>query len=239
MLAKELKDLYDSYYTNGLKRKRIISAKDSVREIKRITAKLKLDNLLDVGAGDGTVLQEMERLQISNKLSVAEISQSSIDVINKRNLKTLKEVKQFDGYNIPYADKTFDISIATYVLEHVEHERMFLREMSRVSDYVLISVPLENTMSIKKALKAGKSIGHINFYTVDTFGSILQTSGLEVIDIYSYTTSLEYEQFCDPKLGRLKFLLRSTMLKIAPRLAQRIFTYMSIALCKSSNKKLT
>lgn len=233
MLSKELKDLYDGYYSKGVKRKRILSAKDSVREIKKITSGLKISKLLDVGSGDGTVLQEIENANITDSLSVAEISDSSIEIIKQRELKIISEIKQFDGYNIPYPDKAFDISMATYVLEHVEHERLFLREMARVSNYVLISVPLENTVAIKKSIKAGEKIGHINFYTIETFRSILETSGLEVVDIYPYTTSLEYEMLCSRKWGRYKYFIRKNLLKIAPTRAKRHFTYMGIALCKS------
>jgi len=237
MLSKELKDLYDTYSTEGVKTKRLLSAKDSVREIKNITNELEINHLLDVGAGDGTVLHEMENEKIASNLSVAEISDSGIEIINNRNLKTLVNVKQFDGYTIPYPDKSFDLALATYVLEHVEHERLFLKEMGRVSDYVLISVPLENTVKIKKALEAGKSIGHINFYTIDTFGSILETAGLEVIKIYPFTTSLEYEKFCSPKFGALKYYIRKTLLSLFPKFSLRRFTYMGIALCKSPNIK--
>jgi ubiquinone/menaquinone biosynthesis C-methylase UbiE len=237
MLSKELKQLYDGYYSQGVKKKRLISAKDSVREIKNITKGLEISNLLDVGSGDGTVIEEMEQSKVSNSISIAEISDSSIDVIKSRNIKSILEIKQFDGYNIPYEDKSFDISTATYVLEHVEHERLFLREMARVSDYVLISVPLENTIGIEKALKAGVKIGHINFYTIETFKSILETSGLEVVSIYAYTTSLEYEMLCSKKYGRYKYLIRKTILKLAPKIARRYFTYMGIALCKANTDK--
>lgn len=182
---------------------------------------------------DGTVLQELESAKIAKKISVAEISNSGINIIKKRNLNTLVDIKQFDGYSIPYSNKSFDLSISTYVLEHVEHERLFLKEMARVSDYVLISIPLENTIFIKKALKAGEKIGHINFYTIETFKNLLTTSGLEVIKIYPYTTSLEYERFVSPKYGGVKYFLRKNSLTIAPRLAQRVFTYMGIALCKT------
>jgi len=131
MLSQELKKMYDGYYTSGVKRKRILSAIDSVREIQKITRNITFDNVLDVGSGDGTVLQELQNSGITKSLSVAEISDSSIEIIKERKLKSIVEIKQFDGYEIPYDDKSFDVAMSTYVLEHVEHERMFLKEMAR------------------------------------------------------------------------------------------------------------
>ena len=233
MLSQELKELYDGYYSKGVKKKRLLSAVDSVREIKLITEGLQIKKLLDVGSGDGTVLEQIEKAKIAESLSVAEISSSSIEIIKNRSLKSLDEIKQFDGYEIPYEDKAFDLAMATYVLEHVEHERLFLKEMARVANYVMISVPLENTKSIAKALVAGKKIGHINFYTIETFKSILETSGLEVVEIKSYTTSKAYEVHCSKKYGRYKFMIRNAALKFFPKIARRNFTYMGIALCKT------
>lgn len=233
MLSKKLKDLYDGYYDSGIQQKRVLSAKDSIRELSKITKNINIEKLLDVGSGDGTVLQELENSGIAKELYAVEISDSSIEVINKRNLKSLHNVKKFDGYKIPFEDKSFDISISTYVLEHVEHERLFLKEMGRVSNYVLVSVPLEHTGNISKAIKAADAIGHINFYTIETFNNILRTSGLEIIDSYAYTTSKEYENYCDPKFGKLKYLIRSILLQFSPHFAMRNFTYMGMALCKT------
>lgn len=232
MLSNELKELYSNYYQNGVKTKRILSARDSVREISKVTDGKKFNKVLDVGSGDGSVLLEIDRMDIANELSVVEISESGIEIIKELNLSVIKEVRNFDGYSIPFEDNDFDLAISTYVLEHVEHERLFLREMARVAKYVLISVPLENTRLIRNAVAAGKAIGHINFYNIETFGSLLDTCGLDVVKIYPYTTSLEYEKLCSPKFGWYKYQIRKFVLKTLPKIAQRNFTYMGIAICK-------
>ena len=235
MLSSELKNLYDGYYNNGVNQKRILSAKDSVREIICVTEGKKISNILDVGSGDGTVLAEMDAIALSQKISVAEISKSGIDVIEKRKLNSVVEIKQFDGYSVPYTDKVFDVSMAIYVLEHVEHERMFLKELARVANRVVIAVPLENTISLRKSIFAGKSIGHINFYNLHTFRSVLETSGLKIEKSYPYATSLEYEKYCSPRFGAVKYYIRKYMLLVTPKLACFLFTYMAIAICSSSS----
>lgn len=236
-VSNNLKELYKNYYSDEIKVKRHLAAVDSVREIKRITKGKKFNHILDIGVGEGAVLQELENCGFSKKISAVEISQSGIDAVKERDLKTLVEIKQFDGYQLPYSDKEFDLAIATHVLEHVEHERSFLKEISRVADRVIISVPLEHTRKINYARVAGVSIGHINFYTIDTFRSILETSGLIIEDSYTCVTSKEYELFCSPKFGHMKYFIRKLALAISPRLAGFLFMYMAIAICRVDDKK--
>lgn len=231
-ISNELQELYNNYYDKNTNKKRVLSALDSVREILNISKSIKYNNVLDVGSGDGSVIEELENW-INEKIFSVEISDSGIETIKKRKLKQLVDVKKFNGYTIPYSKNSFDLSLSTYVLEHVEHERLFLREISRVSKYSIISVPLENTIFIKKSLKFSKKIGHINFYNKDTFENLLNSSGLKVLDIYCYTTSLQYEIHCSPKLGRIKYYIRKYSLKFFPKIASLLFTYMCIALCKS------
>lgn len=160
----------------------------------------------------------------------------AIDAVKNRELNSLKEILLFDGYKIPFDDNIFQYSIATYVLEHIEHERAFLREMARVSNKIIVSVPLEHTRKIMQARKAGKTIGHINFYTKETFRNVLETSGLFVEDLIVYTTSKEYEVFCSPRFGAIKYFLRNLTLSILPKLSGYLFTYMAIALCSPIKK---
>lgn len=234
MLGQEFKNLYEGYYDGSVNEKRAISARDSMREIARVSQGQRFKSLLDVGSGDGAVLSEMERSGFAEKLTAVEISESGIAAIQQRNLKSLTEVQPFDGYKIPFADNTFDVAVSTYVLEHVEHERLFLKEMARVADRIIVSIPLENTMRIKNSLKRAKSIGHINFYTFETFNNVLETSGLKVEKSFVYATSLEYEQYCSRRFGRLKYMTRSTTLGLNQSLACRLFCYMAIAMCRKA-----
>ena len=232
MLSNELRELYDGYYDEKVQEKRALSARDSMRELKRVSGGRPFERLLDVGAGEGAVLHELEQSGFAEKISVVEISDSGIEAIRERGLSTLESIQKFDGYSIPHPEKSFDVSLATYVLEHVEHERLFLKELARVSQRVIIAVPLEHTLQLRKAREAGKAIGHINFYTPETFRSVLETSGLEVENLFPYTTSRQYESFVSPKLGPYKYFVRKAALKIAPRLACSVLTYMAIAMCK-------
>ena len=61
-----------------------------------------MGSVLDIGAGDGAVLSELERRGLGNELHAIEISGSGIERIKQRNLKSLKTVQSFDGYTLPF-----------------------------------------------------------------------------------------------------------------------------------------
>ena len=229
----ELREFYEDYYDDSVAGKRAISAKQTVDFIVALNGNSSLGSVLDVGAGDGSVLAEIERRALAETLNAVEISGSGIERIKGRNLKTLKSVQSFDGYHLPFADDAFDTVLVVHVLEHVEHERMFLKEVSRVARRCYIEVPLEHTVRLQRSIQSGKQYGHINYYTMGTFKNLVETAGLVPIAERIFSSSRDYEIFLSGRsVGGLKHLLRSTTLKIAPEIAASISVYIGGIICE-------
>jgi hypothetical protein len=113
-----------------------------------------------------------------------------------------------------------------HVLEHVEHERVFLSEISRVCKKVYIEVPLENTISIDKAIGFSPKYGHINFYNPSTLKSLMNSCNLEVLSFSVFSHSREYEVLLNGYVsGSLRYFIKKFFLKIAPKYATLFFTY--------------
>ncbi|WP_065754543.1 class I SAM-dependent methyltransferase [Bradyrhizobium paxllaeri] len=229
----ELRSFYEDYYNDEVARKRVIAAKQTVDHISALCGGASLGNLLDVGAGDGAVLAEIEKRGMASELHAVEISNSGIERIRQRKLNTLQSVQEFDGYKLPFADNSFDTALAVHVLEHVEHERLFLRELSRVARRCYIEVPLEHTFRVQRAIQTSAPYGHLNFYTPETFKNLLSTVELSLLSIAVFPNSLDYEVFLSgPFVGKAKYLIRSFALKLFPRLSPELFVYICGALCE-------
>jgi len=221
LVGRQYQDLYKGYYSNADRTtaKREISAVQSVNCIVEAIGGRTPGKLLDVGAGDGNVLVQLDARGVSAELYAVEISASGVDAIRSKSLPRLRDVRLFDGYKIPYPDKHFDLAIAVHVLEHVEHERLFLREIRRVSRYAHIEVPLEH--------------GHINFYTKQTLRSLLSSSGMSVMECKIVPSSLTYEQYLSGRAkGWLKNLVRKSALTLAPAVAPWLMVYNAYAYCE-------
>jgi ubiquinone/menaquinone biosynthesis C-methylase UbiE len=233
LLGRAYRDLYSGYYQGNALAKRERSAAQTVDQMQRVLGDLVVDKLIDVGAGEGSVLQQIGRRGLARELHATEISASGVAAIKTKEIPLLFAVQVFDGYKIPYADKHFDLAITIHVLEHVEHERLFLREIGRVSRRAYIEVPLEHGFRIRRSIAAGTQYGHINFYMKATLRSLLESSGLTVTECGVFASSLKYEQCISGRAkGWFKHLVRTAALQVAPSLAPWFVAYNGYALCE-------
>jgi ubiquinone/menaquinone biosynthesis C-methylase UbiE len=232
--SEELRDFYDGYYNDAVAAKRAIAARQSVDHLAQLGGK-NLGCLLDVGAGDGAVLQEIEHRGIASRMDAVEISSSGIERVNSRHLSTLNAVQSFDGYTLPFEDKAFDTAIAIHVLEHVEHERTFLYELRRVAKRIYVEVPLEHTLRLQHSIAMGKPFGHINHYTFGRFLNLVETCGLKPVAARIFPNSLAYETFVGGRIvGSVKHVIRSAALRIVPPIAPKVFVYLGAAMCEAT-----
>ena len=227
-----LQQKYDAYY-HGESEWRRLGAKDKAIHVVELCQGISYETILDVGAGEGAVLERLSALGFGKSYCAAEISDSGIATIKARKIENLTEVVKFDGYSLPYEDRKFDLCIASHVLEHVEHERLFLNEVARVARYVFIEVPLEETWRLGQA-GIHNEIGHINFYNLASVRRLVESCGLEVIEQKLFDVSLPMMTFHNRPLGLLKFLIRRSVFTMSPRLASLLFTYHGCLLLQKS-----
>lgn len=179
--STDIINAYENFYTGKDTEWRMLSAKHKAQNIIDVCRSLKPNKVLEVGAGDGSILSLLDKQNFSTELHALEISDSAIQLIKDRNLKNLKGVKKFDGYEIPYEDDSFDLVILAHVLEHVEHERILLRELRRIAKYIVIEVPLDYRFGVDNRIKHFFEYGHINMYTPTLLRYLLRSENLEVV----------------------------------------------------------
>jgi SAM-dependent methyltransferase len=213
-----------------------VCAKAKVNNIQTLLGGREVRTVLDVGCGTGAVLAEIQRREIGTKHIGIDAEDSSSHAVSQAYNLTLLE---YDGKILPFRDNSFDLVYASHVLEHVLNPRAFLQEVSRVaSDVIYIEVPCE--MHIRRtrgSTQRSLQIGHINFYTVETFMLLLQTSGLQVIAFDVFDHELQIYRFLSKSLIRAvaTMAVRRVPFTISPLLASRLFTYHCGALCKQSD----
>jgi SAM-dependent methyltransferase len=115
-------------------RRRLFAAELAKAGVKRT------DRVLDIGTGTGANLRLLRDLGFSAVSGV----DSSEEAIGYCASKGLGAVRKGSIYALPFADGTFDVVLATDVIEHLECDDAAVREVSRVlasGGKALITVP--------------------------------------------------------------------------------------------------
>ncbi len=194
-VGAKLRASYDEAYVDGAEAWRALCGRYKARNLLRVCERAPMSRVLDCGAGDGSVLAAIDASGRAGELHALEISESGVERIRARNLRTLASARRFDGYAIPYADGTFDLAYCSHVLEHVEHPRVLLRELGRVSRFQAFEIPLDYSPAVDRAAEHLLSYGHINVYTPALFKFLLRSEGFELVAELRTHVADEVERF--------------------------------------------
>jgi len=84
---------------------------------------------LDVGCGDGQLASALMQQRPDIKIG-------GLEVLVRPQAPII--VKKFDGYSIPYEDKSFDLVMFIDVLHHTEHAQALLEDAVRVARQTIL-----------------------------------------------------------------------------------------------------
>ncbi len=216
-VARTLQSAYDEQYSDTMTEWRELGGKYKAENILSVCSGKSFFKVLECGAGEGSILKFLDASNIASELYAVEISDSGISQIENRKLQKLKEVKKFDGYKIPYSDKMFDMAYCSHVIEHVEHPRLLLRELKRISELQVFEIPLDYSINADCKIKDFLSYGHISIYTPTVFRFLLKSEGYEIITEQLTNTEEEVIRFnWYRNMGQKKSLANELKLKLRP-----------------------
>jgi SAM-dependent methyltransferase len=221
-----LAENYAHYYDqdDDLAEWRQLGALDKCQNIVLLCSGLERDEILEIGCGDGALLERLIALKWGSRFAGLEISPSAVRCVRQKKLPKV-EVQLFDGYQTPYEDKRFDLAILSHVIEHVEYPRKLIHEAARVAKNVFLEVPLEDNGRLKDDFVFDR-VGHINFYNVKTIRSLIQSCGLKILDArLSHSSLSSYVYRKGAWRGNLSYLIKELGLRVWPKAATRWFTY--------------
>jgi SAM-dependent methyltransferase len=101
-------------------------------------------SVLDVGCGEGAVLNDLSR-ETSDQVKYygVDVAPVGVERAKKRGIKNT-EFQVYDGQTIPFPDGTLDFSFSTFVFEHLTKPEEVFSEMFRVTKkdgYIAIACP--------------------------------------------------------------------------------------------------
>lgn len=144
--------------------------------------------LLDVGCGEGFVLQYLSDKRVLYRLQGIEVSQESIALGSKLFPKL--HISQGDIYDLHVPDHSIDIVLCSEVLEHLEKPEQAIKELVRITkSYIVVSVPHEPWFMLANLLRGkyvshfGNHPEHINHWTRRSLVQFLRNNGIVIVSV--------------------------------------------------------
>jgi SAM-dependent methyltransferase len=233
-LGCSLKANYEDYYADADAEWRRLGAIGKADNIVTLCRDLPCDSVLEIGAGEGSLLHRLSDLGFGKSLFALEISTSGVAAIKRRAIDRLVECATFDGYRVPYEPDRFDVVVLSHVVEHLEHPRQLLYEAARVAKLVFVEVPLEDTIRLSDDFTFDH-VGHINFYSVKTIRRLVQSCGLRIRRQLITNPPKATHTYNNRTRGLINYYIKQLSLRVSPRVAARMFCYHHSMVCEKAD----
>ncbi len=212
-ISQHLKEHYEEVFSEKSEIFYAIGSHQKVKNILDIAKGKDFKTAVEIGPGNGYILQGLSKADFAESFATGEISTSAIEAIKKKNIPKLNLIKQFDGGYLPFEDKSFDVAICSHVVEHVEHPRILLKELQRIAHYQIIEIPIDFGFHVDRKYEHYLSYGHINIYTPPLFDFLLKSTGLTVERSFArmYSDEVFKHIHANDKLALWKAMLKKQL----------------------------
>jgi SAM-dependent methyltransferase len=245
--AAALAHFYDGAYSHGPSHSSLYSGWRALSAVGKADhvlmlcerARFRPTSTLDVGCGDGALLCELRRRSFGGRLTGLEISDSAVSLAGQR--AEIDAVARYDGERLPGPDAAHDLGLLSHVLEHVPEPDRLLAEVARACNVVFVEVPLETNMSARRSGKRAHAaqIGHLQSFDRGAVRELVRRSGLSLLGELEDPLPLAVHRFFargmrGHALMMIKWALRTSLHRLMPGLARRLFTVHYACLCTRS-----
>jgi SAM-dependent methyltransferase len=187
---------------------------------------LKQGKYADLGCGQGSFLlalaQYLDNLKLNYELYGYDISPYAIELANKFADKKPDIVFRV-GSCLDLPDD-LDLIFINDVVEHVENPYQLLRDLARKSKYVIMHLPIEQSIShmlMRKPSSSYNLFRHLHFFSWETARILINHSPFKIID-FQFTGAAATLIRITKKLQKIQNLLRYALYRLSPPLASVI-----------------
>ena len=173
---------YDKYGSSNPVVRRLMAGFE--RTLDELFAKAEPRSLLDVGCGEGVLVEKWARRLGDRRVVGIDLDDPNLHAEWARRQAPNLEYRVMKAENLPFADGEFDVASAIEVLEHVPDPEHTVAEMARVAQrWLLVSVPREPLWRVLNIARGayvrdlGNTPGHLNHWSKRSFVSLLSRHG--------------------------------------------------------------
>ncbi len=180
---------YDKYGSTNPLVRRLMGGFE--RTLDELMARAQPRSLLDVGCGEGVLVQQWALSLPEIRVVGIDLEEESIQAGWAERQAPNLQYRTMPAEDLPFADGEFDVATAIEVLEHVPHPEHTVAEMARCAErHLLVSVPREPLWRMLNMARGaylgqlGNTPGHLNHWSKRSFARLLSRHG-EVVELRS------------------------------------------------------
>jgi 2-polyprenyl-3-methyl-5-hydroxy-6-metoxy-1,4-benzoquinol methylase len=180
---------YDKYGSTNPVVRRLMGAFE--RTLDELMARAQPHSLLDVGCGEGVLVQRWAQSLPTSRVVGIDLEEESIQAGWAQRQAPNLEYRTMPAEDLPFAADEFDLATAIEVLEHVPDPQHTVAEMARCAErHLLVSVPREPLWRMLNMARGaylgqlGNTPGHLNHWSKRSFTRLLAQHG-EVVELRS------------------------------------------------------
>lgn len=147
-----------------------------------------INAILDIGTADGLMFGILkQRLEISTYVGL----DRSLKLLQTNKYNTLKAV-QADAHQLPFLVNTFDIVIATAVIEHISSAKIMIKECYRIlrkDGLCIVTTPVPFFEQIAVKIGHLKMDEHVDTFDLKKLKLIFITNNFRVIEADKFMIS--------------------------------------------------
>lgn len=135
-------------------------------------------NVLDVGCGDGTFISSLSTVRAVG------IDIDKVKIAKAKNAKTYERVYMWDARVPLLKEKKFGTVICNSVLEHIPNVELAVKELSKIGDTVIVTVPqVRNPILIKLSYVL---FNHKNLFSKEMWIGMFEKYGMKAKLVEEY-----------------------------------------------------
>jgi SAM-dependent methyltransferase len=173
---------YDKYGSSNPLVRRMMAGFE--RDLDELLARADPASLLDVGCGEGVLVERWARWLEGRRVVGIDLEEDSIQAGWAQRPAPNLEYRVMRAENLPFADGEFALASAVEVLEHVPDPAHTLAEMARCAErHLLVSVPREplwRGLNMARGAywrELGNTPGHLHHWSRRSFVRLLARYG--------------------------------------------------------------
>lgn len=148
--------------------------------------------LLDFGCGEGELLSVLQEKFTLQRAFGVDISDTAVEFARKRGVEAQQFTLQSQDDLVQFG--TFDVALATEVLEHIIQAELVLTALAQVAEQVIISIPNTGYYKYRLRLLFGRfprqwrehPAEHVRFWTQRDFAQTMGWLNLEIVAVHGF-----------------------------------------------------